>query len=108
VKEIKRLVVRFAAENPSWGYRWIEGALANLGHHVDRTTVAKLLRRNGIDPAPARGSRMSWRTLLGAHRSTIAAIDFKTVAVLGRHGLVEPDRSRGRLPPRETVLPHRS
>jgi len=88
MKEIERLVVRFATENPSWGYRRIEGALANLGHHVARTTVANLLRRNGIDPAPERGSRTSWRTFLGAHWATIAAIDFTTVEVWGRNGLV--------------------
>jgi len=63
-------------------------ALANLGHHVARTTVANILARNGVDPAPERGSRMSWRTFLGAHWSTIAAIDFTTVEAWGRHGLV--------------------
>jgi len=88
MKEIEKHVVRFATENPSWGYRRIEGALANLGHHVARTTVANILKRNGIDPAPERGSRTSWRTFLGAHWSTIAAIDFTTVEVWGRHGLV--------------------
>ena len=88
MKEIERLVVRFARENPSWGYRRIEGALVNLGHHVARTTVANILARNGIDPAPERGSRTSWRTFLAAHWSTIAAIDFTTVEVWGRHGLV--------------------
>jgi len=62
--------------------------LANLGHHVARTTVANILARNGIDPAPERGSRTSWRTFLAAHWSTIAAIDFTTVEVWGRHGLV--------------------
>jgi len=88
MKEIERIVVRFAGENPSWGYRRIEGALANLGHHVARTTVANILRKNGIDPTPERGSRTSWRTFLGAHWSTIAAIDFTTVEVWSRHGLV--------------------
>jgi len=88
MKEIEKHVVRFARENPSWGYRRIEGALANLGHHVARTTVANILRKNGIDPAPERGSRTTWRTFLGAHWSTIAAIDFTTVEVWGRHGRV--------------------
>ena len=40
------------------------------------------------DPAPERGSRTSWRTFLGAVWSTIAAIDFTTVEMWGRHGLV--------------------
>ncbi len=88
MKEIEKHIVHFARANPSWGYRRIEGALANLGHHVARTTVANLLRKNGIDPAPERGGRTSWRTFLGAHWSTIAAIDFTTVEVWSRHGLV--------------------
>ncbi len=88
MKEIERLVVRFATENPSWGYRRIEGALANLGHGVARTTGAIILKRNGIDPAPERRSRMSWRTFLGAHWATIAAIDFTIVEVWGRHGRI--------------------
>ncbi len=53
-----------------------------------RTTVANILERNGIDPAPERGRWTSWRTFLGAHWSTIAAIDFTTVEVWCRHGLV--------------------
>ena len=78
MKEIEKPVARFAGENPSWGYRRIEGALANLGHHVARTTVANILKRNGIDAAPERDRRTSSSTFLGAHWSTIAAIDFTT------------------------------
>jgi hypothetical protein len=39
-----------ACENPRWGYTRIQGALDNLGHRVGRTTIASILRRNGIDP----------------------------------------------------------
>jgi hypothetical protein len=58
-------------------FRRIEGALANLDHHVARTTAANILTRNGINPALERGSRTSWRTFVGAHWSTIAAIEFR-------------------------------
>ena len=34
--EIQQLVVRMATENRDWGYRRIQGALANLGHEVAR------------------------------------------------------------------------
>jgi hypothetical protein len=37
--EIEQLVVRMANENPRWGYRRIQGALANLGYHIDNTTT---------------------------------------------------------------------
>ncbi len=40
MKEIADLTVRVAREAPSWGYTRIQGALANLGHRVARTTVA--------------------------------------------------------------------
>ena len=37
-KEIVDLVLRFARENPSWGYDRIQGALENLGHEVSDQT----------------------------------------------------------------------
>ena len=36
--EIRRLVVRMAMENPTWGYTRVQGALKNLGHRVGRST----------------------------------------------------------------------
>ncbi len=36
---MKQLVVRMAEENGTWGYRRIQGALANLGHAIDAITV---------------------------------------------------------------------
>lgn len=61
---IVELIIRMAVENPSWGYTRIQGALANLGHEVGRTTIANTLRDQGIEPAPERGRRTSWRTFL--------------------------------------------
>ena len=65
MKEIAVLTVRIAREAPSWGYSRIQGALANLGHKVARTTVAKILKRHGIEPAPERGKRRPIRTRSG-------------------------------------------
>ena len=61
--EIARLVVRFAGENPNADEHRIERAPADLGHRVARTTAAHILKRNGLDPAPERGSRTSWSTV---------------------------------------------
>src|SRR6202795_4951443 len=54
MREIEELIVRMAQENPGWGYTRIQGALANLSHQVGRGTIANVLKRNGIDPAPER------------------------------------------------------
>ena len=64
---IAELTVRMARENPRWGYTRIQGALHNVGHRVGRTTIANILKRNGIDPAPGRGRRMTWNRFLKAH-----------------------------------------
>ncbi len=47
--QITELVVRFANENPRWGYTRIRGALSNLGHTVARSTIANILREHGIE-----------------------------------------------------------
>src|SRR5436309_7079240 len=37
--ELRRLVLRLASENPSWGYRRIHGELAGLGYPIAPSTV---------------------------------------------------------------------
>src|ERR1700747_2710299 len=53
-KGIAALVVRMAEENQAWGYRRIQGALGNLGHVLAHNTIANILKRHGIEPAPER------------------------------------------------------
>src|SRR5262245_26515671 len=48
------LVTRMAEENRDWGYRRIQGALANLGHLLAHNTIADILRRHGIEPRSRR------------------------------------------------------
>ena len=51
--EIRDLVIRMAAENPSWGYTKIRDALrSGLKMVIRRTTVANTLDEAGIAPAP--------------------------------------------------------
>jgi hypothetical protein len=73
-EEIEDLVVRMAKENRSWGYRRIQGALSHLGHQVGRGTIAEMLARHGIEPAPEREPKTSWKEFLTHHwqRSTTA------------------------------------
>src|SRR5882724_10482409 len=88
-EEIEQLVMRMAEENPSWGYRRLQGALANLGHAIDKLTVRNILRRHHLEPAPQRRKAgMSWRQFLKLHWEVLAATDFFTVEVATWHSLV--------------------
>ena len=76
--ETRRLIIRFARENPTWGYRRVHGELAQLGITIAASTVWTILKRAGIDPAPSRSS-LSWTTFLRAQATGIVACDFFTV-----------------------------
>jgi putative transposase len=84
--EIRRLVVRMAEENPTWGYTRIQGALKNVGHRVGRSTIRRILKAAGPPPVPQRPT--SWQTFLNAHWGSIAAADFFTTEVWTWQGLV--------------------
>src|SRR5258706_7585256 len=88
MRAISELIVRMAQDNPRWGYTRIQGALANLKHRVGRGTIANVLKRNGIEPAPRRSQRTPWSTFLKAHWKVLAASDFLTVEVWTGRGLV--------------------
>ncbi len=87
-EEIVELVLRMARENETWGYTRIKGALKNLGYKIGRTTIKRILREHGIDPAPIRGKRMPWAKFIKAHLGAIVGMDFFTVEVVTLHGLV--------------------
>lgn len=79
--KIEELVLQTATENCTWGYRRIAGALRNLGHEVSHQTVANVLKRHDIAPAPERGRTMSWREFIRSHMEVLAAVDFFTAEV---------------------------
>ena len=87
VAELEALVVRMAQENRTWGYRRIQGALANLGHTLAHSTIGDILERHGIEPAPERERRTTWKEFLSRHWEQIVATDFFTVEVWTRTGL---------------------
>ncbi len=88
MEQIRELIVKFAEENGTWGYTRIRGALANLGHRVGRNTIARTLKDHGIEPAPERCKKTSWKQFLEAHWEVLAAADFFTVEVWTPTGLV--------------------
>ena len=75
---IRALVLQMAEENPTWGYRRIQGELVGLGHRVAASTVWRILTTAGLDPAPRR-SGPTWRQFLTAQAHAILAVDFAHV-----------------------------
>jgi transposase InsO family protein len=84
---LEALVVRMAEENRDWGYRRILGALANLGHQLGRGTVANILKQHGIEPAPERSRKTTWKEFLKQHWSVMVAADFFSIEVWTHRGL---------------------
>jgi hypothetical protein len=60
---------------------------ANLGYELARTTIRSILKEHGIEPAPERSKRTSWKAFLRAHWDAIAACDFFTIEVLTWTGI---------------------
>jgi transposase len=71
---VSRLVVAMARQNPGWGHRRIQGELARLGHKIAYSTVWRILKKAGIDPAPQR-SGPTWSEFLSAQAHWIIACD---------------------------------
>jgi transposase InsO family protein len=76
--ETVELVCRLARENPRWGYLRIVGELRKLGIAVSKTSVAAVLRRHRLPPAPRRGGP-TWSEFLRAQAELVLATDFFTV-----------------------------
>jgi putative transposase len=76
--ELRRLVLRLARENSTWGYRRVHGELCRLGYTIGASTVWTILQRAGVDPAPTR-SALTWRQFLRAQAKGVLAVDFFTV-----------------------------
>jgi transposase InsO family protein len=52
-----------------------------------RSTIAEILRRHGIEPAPERSRKTTWKEFLTQHWELIVAADFFTVEVWTARGL---------------------
>lgn len=71
----------------AWGYMRIQGALGNLGYVVARGTIANILKEHGMEPAPERRRKTTWKEFLSRHWEVIVAADFFTVEAWTRSGL---------------------
>jgi putative transposase len=86
--EIEKLILEWAEQNPTWGYKHLRDALRNVGHIVSRSTIQNILRKHGIQPAPQRRRGMSWSEFLRVHQEALVGMDFFTWEVLTPFGLV--------------------
>jgi len=75
---IKKLIIRMATKNPSWGHRRVQGELVRLGHRIAASTVWQILHDAGLDPAPRR-SGPTWRQFLTTQAKAVLAVDFVAV-----------------------------
>ena len=88
-KNVRKLVMKLAMENQSWGYTKIRDALrTGLGVEIGRTTVANMLTEAGIEPAPERERTRTWKSFIKAHWDSLYGCDFFTVEALGLGGTV--------------------
>ena len=77
-REVRELIFRMVAENPTWGAPRIHGELLKLGFEISERTVSRWVKRASRNPDPAQ----RWLAFLRNHREAIAAMDFFTVPTL--------------------------
>jgi putative transposase len=77
-KEIRELIFRIVAENPTWHAPRIHGELLMLGFDVSERSVSRWVRRAPRPPDSAE----RWLTFLRNHREAIAAMDFFSVPTI--------------------------
>jgi putative transposase len=77
-REVRELIFRMVAEDPTWGAPRIHGELLKLGFETSERAVSRWVKRATRTPDPAR----RWLAFLRNHRKAIAAMDFFTVPTL--------------------------
>jgi putative transposase len=86
--KMQTLIMRLASENPRWGYQRIRGELLHLGCRVSARSMARVLRANGLQPAPRQAAASpTWRAFLRQQAAAILACDFPTVDTVFLHRL---------------------
>jgi putative transposase len=78
---VRELVLRFARENPRWGYPRIAGELLKLGLRVSPSTIRRILLTARSGPAPRR-SGPTWQQFLRQQAASMLACDFFTVETI--------------------------
>jgi putative transposase len=87
-KEIEDEIVRIAREDETAGYGKIVGYLDDLGINYTKPTIAKILKKHGVHPAPERKEDLTWNKFIKAHIDAHVGCDFFTKEVWTCKGLV--------------------
>src|SRR5207249_10135296 len=77
-KEVRELIFRMVADNPTWGAPRIHGELLMLGFELSERTISRWMKRAPRNPEPAK----RWLAFLRNHREAIAAMDFFMVPTI--------------------------
>ena len=104
-------MLRFVAQNPSWGYRRVHGELLTPGVKVAASTVGEILREAGIDPAPDRAAT-TWSQFLRSQAEALLTVDFlNTITLTGTRvyvlAVIEHASRRVRVSVRPRIPPPR-
>jgi putative transposase len=68
--QVQQLILRLARENPRWGYQRIGGELRRLGCQISASSISRVLRAHGVDPAPRRARPPGDRFCAGRRRAS--------------------------------------
>jgi putative transposase len=87
-------ILRFATENPDWGYSRIVGALKKISITISNPTVKAVLTQNGILPPPGGSKRRTrsdgaWKKFIAAHMETTVAMDYFSSKLVTLRGVVQ-------------------
>lgn len=83
---IEQVIRRLASGNPVWGQKRIAGVLAMLLLAVSPRTIAAVLKRQGLTPAPTRSTDPTWKPFITEHMDVLVATDFFTAEVQTENG----------------------
>ena len=82
---VEALICQLAREN-IWGYKKNQGEFKKLGIEISKTSVANILRRNGLPPSPDRKG-LTWREFLSRHAEVFLCADLLTKEIWTFKGL---------------------
>jgi putative transposase len=79
-KDVRKLIVRMASENPTWGQARVSAELSvKLGIYVSPRTVRKYWPAEPERRGPRRASSQPWNAFVHNHARSIVACDFLVV-----------------------------